>query len=281
MHKITLFLLLTSISFIQFMPSLTHAEYNPTTGRFLQRDPIDNNFFIYDFNKISNPIIISTHFGKGQTSTNAYYYVLSNPLINIDPYGTVCVSIWRLIGRFISDNLINQPNWDKIGERESWWSTYESYSTEYLIVWYEVDRTYNVVPPPTRGNKNLPCPYRGPGNRNGEWPESYVEWLWAGDRREVKPWEYLNDNITRCRDIIVKKVYSEYMVSCFCFKCPDYKIIKKGSEIVFKRLKEKTRWLKSEGLTGKTLSRLYRYMRECQRKRVTEFQMNPNGLIKG
>lgn len=64
MRKITLVLLLISISCISLTPSTTLAEYNPTTGRFLQRDPIG--------------------YADGM---NLYEYVKSKPISEIDPLG--------------------------------------------------------------------------------------------------------------------------------------------------------------------------------------------------
>ena len=69
MRKITLVLLLTSISFILLTPRLTHAEYNPITGRFLQRDPI-----------------------KYVDGMNLYEYVNSRPTYFVDSFGLTSVA---------------------------------------------------------------------------------------------------------------------------------------------------------------------------------------------
>ena len=64
MRKITFVLLLTSITSILLTPNPTRAEYNPSTGRFLQRDPI-----VYE------------------DKMNLYECVESSPINYYDPYG--------------------------------------------------------------------------------------------------------------------------------------------------------------------------------------------------
>ena len=90
MRKITFVLLLTSISFILLTPNPTRAEYNPSTGRFLQRDPIgvQSNLNLFDFifrgpATLFNDYMISQY----KDGMNIYQYVLSDPIGNMDPSG--------------------------------------------------------------------------------------------------------------------------------------------------------------------------------------------------
>ena len=64
MNKITLLLAVLSITFMLLAPSYTHAEYNPTNGRFLQRDLIGyvDGMNVYEYVK-SRPVQTFDIFG--------------------------------------------------------------------------------------------------------------------------------------------------------------------------------------------------------------------------
>lgn len=77
MRKAVVFSIVSFVVFVLFAPCLSYAEYNPTTGRFLQRDPIG--------------------YSDGM---NLYEYVNSSPIVYVDTHGekishTACESAVR------------------------------------------------------------------------------------------------------------------------------------------------------------------------------------------
>jgi hypothetical protein len=91
MRKFALFLLLSSIALILLTPRSTHAEYNPTTGRFLQRDPlgINDSLAVIDFRLHGTPLFPGDHIPSHQyyEGMNLYQYVHSLPTMLVDKYG--------------------------------------------------------------------------------------------------------------------------------------------------------------------------------------------------
>ena len=70
------------VSVILMAVNLAEANYDYSTGRWLQRDPLGVNPAGGD----ENPFQV---IGQNKDGTNLYEYVKSNPLVRLDPMGTI------------------------------------------------------------------------------------------------------------------------------------------------------------------------------------------------
>ena len=80
------FIILTPIVLLLLVTNLSYAEYNPTTGRFLQRDPIgvQDSICIIEFDINNSPRFSNIRefnpIDQYVEGLNIYHYVNSNPI---------------------------------------------------------------------------------------------------------------------------------------------------------------------------------------------------------
>lgn len=107
MRNISLLLLFISIACILLTPSPSSAEYNPTTGRFLQRDPLGTGPRV-KFSGIESPFFVGTTGPRVPEPA----YIVSRPIVQYSnsPSRLVRVNKTNPVGRTVPGKLMPVSN---------------------------------------------------------------------------------------------------------------------------------------------------------------------------